>query len=70
MQNINTKYIIPKELEKMFDIDLNTMNQISKKFNLSFVDTSITFSSNSNSNNLIINKIKYYKYPLETIIYP
>mgnify|MGYP000548097809 CR=1 FL=1 len=34
MQNINTKYIIPKELEKMFDIDLNTMNQISKKFNL------------------------------------
>jgi serine/threonine protein kinase len=65
MQNINTKYILPKELETMFNIDLNTMNLIKKKFNLRLEDTGITFSSHTN--NLIVNKMKYYKYSMDLI---
>ena len=65
MQNISTEYMIPKELETIFDIDLDTMNFIKKKFNLRLEDSGILFSSNTN--NLIVNKMKYFKYSIDLI---
>ena len=37
-----------------------------KKFNLRLEDTGIHFSSHTN--NLIVNKMKYYKYPLDNLV--